>query len=68
MTNTDTSPVRRHKSSHSSTDGSECVEVGDGLPVVPVRDSKHPHGPVLVFSTAGWTDFMAALNRGELFA
>ncbi|AZM51173.1 DUF397 domain-containing protein [Streptomyces sp. WAC 06738] len=62
MTNTDASSVRLHNSSHRSTYGGEGVEVGGGFPVVPVRDGRHPCGPVLVFFVAG------ALNRGGLDA
>jgi hypothetical protein len=53
------------KSSYSNTEGGSCVEVLDGHPAgVPVRDSKTPHGPALVFSAAGWSSFIAAVNRG----
>lgn len=53
------------KSSHSNPDGGECVEVSDDFsPVVPVRDSKVPHGPVLVFPAGGWASFVSSL-KGE---
>ncbi|MCY0946374.1 DUF397 domain-containing protein [Streptomyces antarcticus] len=53
------------KSSYSSGDGGSCVEVLDGHPSgVPVRDSKIPHGPALVFPTASWSSFVAALKAG----
>ncbi|WP_431996611.1 DUF397 domain-containing protein [Streptomyces fungicidicus] len=29
---------------------------------VPVRDSKVPHGPVLVFGAASWTSFVMELG------
>ncbi|MFH8972780.1 DUF397 domain-containing protein [Streptomyces sp. NPDC017890] len=29
---------------------------------IPVRDSKVPHGPAVVFSVAGWTSFITALK------
>lgn len=55
------------KSSHSNGQGAECVEIADGFPgVVPVRDSKDPHGPALVFPTEGWKSFVSAVKRGEL--
>lgn len=39
-----------------------CLEVADGHPGLrPVRDSKHPHGPALVFSDAAWAAFVTAL-------
>ncbi|MEU6271759.1 DUF397 domain-containing protein [Streptomyces populi] len=55
------------KSSYSNSDGGECVEVsGDLDGVVPVRDSKVPHGPVLVFPAAGWASFVSAVGGGRL--
>ncbi|MEU1282575.1 DUF397 domain-containing protein [Streptomyces sp. NPDC005805] len=55
------------KSSYSNSDGGACVEVSDDFhAVVPVRDSKVPHGPVLVFPAAGWTSFVGALRDGQL--
>jgi hypothetical protein len=30
---------------------------------IPVRDSKDPHGPVLVVSPAEWRMFLASLHR-----
>ncbi|GAA2484312.1 hypothetical protein GCM10010406_20730 [Streptomyces thermolineatus] len=54
------------KSSHSGPDGGSCVEVLDGHPSgVPVRDSKDPHGPALVFPTDSWSTFVAAVKRGD---
>ncbi|MGW1550378.1 DUF397 domain-containing protein [Streptomyces sp. NPDC002346] len=53
-----------HKSSYSGGSGGDCLEVADGHPgVVPVRDSKVPDGPVLVFRTAAWSSFVADLKR-----
>ncbi|WP_329928582.1 DUF397 domain-containing protein [Streptomyces sp. SP17BM10] len=38
----------------------------ESLPgVVPVRDSKDPDGPALVFSTTAWDSFVAAVQTGE---
>ncbi|MFG2191732.1 DUF397 domain-containing protein [Streptomyces sp. NPDC048639] len=54
------------KSSHSNGDGGECVEVADGCPgVVPVRDSKNPHGPHLAFTNSAWTAFVSGVKSGE---
>ncbi|MFF2079244.1 DUF397 domain-containing protein [Kitasatospora sp. NPDC058162] len=40
-----------------------------GFPgLVPVRDSKDPHGPALVFSATAWAAFVAAVREGELSA
>ncbi|MFC8075503.1 DUF397 domain-containing protein [Streptomyces sp. NPDC057307] len=47
------------KSSYSGPDNGDCVEVVDGLVgVVPVRDSKNPHGPALVVSGQAWSAFI----------
>lgn len=55
------------KSSYSNPDGGACIEVADGFPaVVPVRDSKDPHGPALVFPAASWSSFVTTVKRGEL--
>jgi hypothetical protein len=55
------------KSTYSGNEGGSCVEVLDGHPAgVPVRDSKLPHGPALVFSGTGWLSFIAAVNNGDL--
>ncbi|NJQ01296.1 DUF397 domain-containing protein [Streptomyces zingiberis] len=55
------------KSSYSNQDGGECIEVSDDFaPSVPVRDSKNPHGPVIVFPADGWSSFIAAVKRGTL--
>ena len=43
----------------------QCVEVADNLAdVVAVRDSKDPHGPVLLFSPPGWASFVAGVKAG----
>ncbi|KAK1182080.1 DUF397 domain-containing protein [Streptomyces sp. NBS 14/10] len=57
------------KSSYSNTQGGDCVEVADGIPgIVPLRDSKSPEGPALVFESATWTSFVQAVKRGEFHA
>jgi hypothetical protein len=54
------------KSSYSNGDGGECIEVADGFPgVTPVRDSKDPHGPALVFTAAAWAGFVTGIKAGE---
>ncbi|MFF2659632.1 DUF397 domain-containing protein [Kitasatospora sp. NPDC058032] len=34
--------------------------------VVPVRDSKDPSGPVLLFTSASWQSFLTSLRDGSL--
>ncbi|WP_338014132.1 DUF397 domain-containing protein [Streptomyces sp. CB01580] len=52
------------KSSYSGGTSGDCLEVNDGCAAcVPVRDSKNPHGPAVVFSASAWTPFVAAVRR-----
>jgi hypothetical protein len=54
------------KSSYSGPEGGECVEVADGVPgLVPVRDSKDPDGPALVFPAGAWSGFVEAVKAGR---
>ncbi|MET7892773.1 DUF397 domain-containing protein [Streptomyces mirabilis] len=53
-----------HKSSYSGGGGDNCLEVASGHPtLIPVRDSKNPLGPKLVFRAEAWTAFVADLKR-----
>lgn len=54
------------KSSYSSGNGGNCVEVAD-LPDGgrAVRHSKHPDGGVLLFTKAEWDAFLAGTRNGE---
>ncbi|MFJ9706572.1 DUF397 domain-containing protein [Streptomyces sp. NPDC101234] len=57
------------KSTYSNQDGGACVEVSDDFAaVVPVRDSKNPYGPAIVFPAEGWSAFVSAVKGGELSA
>ncbi|MFE3885748.1 DUF397 domain-containing protein [Streptomyces lydicus] len=57
------SAARWHKSSHSNSNGGECVEVAEDFPgFVPVRDSKNPHGPALLIPDVAWTAFVESLK------
>jgi len=49
------------KSSASMGNGA-CAEVGQDGPVVGVRDSQDPDGPVLVFGPVAWVAFLAGLR------
>ena len=55
------------RSSYSNQEGGNCVEVADGVQeaVVPVRDSKVPHGPALCFEAAAWDAFIGELKAGD---
>jgi hypothetical protein len=65
---TDASAIRAwRKSSYSGADNGDCLEVADPITdCVPVRDSKNPHGPAVVFPAAGWTTFLGAVKDGTL--
>lgn len=51
------------KSSYSAGNGGECLEVQDTPAVTPVRDSKQPNGPRLVFSHQAWAAFVASVKK-----
>ncbi|MFE0797300.1 DUF397 domain-containing protein [Streptomyces mutabilis] len=52
------------KSTYSGNEAGSCLEVVDGHPDgIPVRDSKDPLGPALVFSAAGWRSFIRTLKE-----
>ncbi|MFF7456800.1 DUF397 domain-containing protein [Kitasatospora sp. NPDC008115] len=56
------------KSTFSGNQGN-CIEVADGfVSVMPVRDSKDPEGPVLVFPAEAWLAFVAGIKGGEFSA
>ncbi|KIF75978.1 regulatory protein [Streptomyces sp. 150FB] len=51
------------KSTYSNSQGGNCLEVADRVPgVVPVRDSKRPHAPALIFANATWTSFITQVK------
>ncbi|WP_405583314.1 DUF397 domain-containing protein [Streptomyces sp. NBC_01190] len=53
-----------------SENGGACVEVAANLVesrgVVPVRDSKDPEGPALVFAASSWSAFVTDVKSGHL--
>ncbi|MDO0914778.1 DUF397 domain-containing protein [Streptomyces sp. DT2A-34] len=54
------------KSSHSDDNAGSCLEVLDNHPSgIPVRDSKAPHGPALVFSAADWSAFVTSIKASQ---
>ncbi|MEU9079639.1 DUF397 domain-containing protein [Kitasatospora sp. NPDC004745] len=61
----DPTGARWVKSSFSQQ-GGNCVEIAPAFPgVMPVRDSKDPEGPVLLFPADAWRAFVAAAAAGE---
>ncbi|CAL9454215.1 hypothetical protein SUDANB58_02514 [Streptomyces sp. enrichment culture] len=62
-----TSALEWFRSSYSSNDGPECVEVAispAAHPTVHVRDSKDRDGARLTFTDATWNRFLAFTTRG----
>ncbi|GAA3222798.1 DUF397 domain-containing protein [Nonomuraea helvata] len=54
------------KSSRSSDNGGQCVEVAINLPgMIAVRDSKDPDGPKLLFTRDEWKAFIGGVMDGE---
>ncbi|MFF2328224.1 MULTISPECIES: DUF397 domain-containing protein [unclassified Streptomyces] len=63
-----TESPRWFKSSYSNN-GGNCVEVAanlaDSLGVIPVRDSKNPHGPVLDIPADAFASFVTGVKAGD---
>ncbi|MEW2075325.1 DUF397 domain-containing protein [Streptomyces sp. NPDC013433] len=53
------------KSTYSSGEGGECVEVAAGTTAIHVRDSKEHGGPRLAFARRAWAGFVADLGRNR---
>ncbi len=52
------------KSSYSSSNGGDCVEVGAAPRTVAVCDSKDPEGPKLAFTPGSWQEFTRRVKTG----
>jgi hypothetical protein len=59
----DWATVPFRKSSRSSTNGGNCVEVGVLVGVVGVRDSKNPGAGLIELPPSAWVGFLSALSR-----
>ncbi len=59
--------VQWRKSSYSNNAGGECIEVADSqfLGLTPVRDSKDPKGPALLFPATAFAAFVTGVKNGE---
>ncbi|MET7488548.1 DUF397 domain-containing protein [Streptomyces sp. NPDC005538] len=52
------------KSSYSSNEGGDCLEVAAHPSAIHIRDSKaNPVGPILTVSPAAWTGFLGEVTR-----
>lgn len=65
-TTPDLSKASWRKASYSDHDAGNCIEVADNVPgLVPVRDSKDPEGPALLFRPDAWQSFVTGVRNGE---
>lgn len=55
------------RSSYCENGDGACLEVSDGHPnITPVRDSKTPHAPAILFPNPAWSAFVTAVKDDEL--
>ena len=58
--------TRWRKSTYSSSNGGNCVEVGQATRSVAVRDTKQDgRGPLLRFTPTMWRRFADRIKRGQ---
>ncbi|WP_078603251.1 DUF397 domain-containing protein [Streptomyces sp. NRRL S-455] len=50
--------IQWRKSSYSSDQGGQCIEVANTPATVAIRDSKNPTGPMLTLEPATFTAFI----------
>lgn len=50
------------KSSHSGSNGGECVEVASADGLVLVRDTIEQSGPTLIVTAEAWSAFISAVK------
>ncbi|MDQ1035040.1 hypothetical protein QFZ75_001456 [Streptomyces sp. V3I8] len=63
MTTEQPTQLQWFKSTYSSGEGGECVEIAAGQTAIHVRDSKERGGPQLAFARATWAGFVTGLGR-----
>jgi hypothetical protein len=61
----DLSGTRWRKSRRSNNTGGDCVESACAADARAVRDSKNPSGPVLMFKSDAFANFLAGLRAGQ---
>ncbi len=61
----DVSRAEWRKSTQSGPNCDNCVEVAFVDDAILLRDSKDPHGPVLVFTQGEWDAFVGGAKDGE---
>jgi Domain of unknown function (DUF397) len=65
VTGSESAPIAWRKSSASTGQGGDCVEVAFAEDGVLVRHSRHRGGPVLLFTHSEWQAFVAGAQNGE---
>ncbi|GAA2426821.1 hypothetical protein GCM10010191_44250 [Actinomadura vinacea] len=65
MSTPDLSAAQWRKSSRSSGQGGQCVEIAGLAPMVAVRDSKDPNGPKLTLNAAAWHRLARQIKASE---
>ncbi|MEV4093380.1 DUF397 domain-containing protein [Streptosporangium saharense] len=56
--------VTWRKSTLSTGDGGNCVEVAHLNDLIAIRDSKNITGPALTFTASEWTTFIEGVKNG----
>ncbi|MGW0659533.1 DUF397 domain-containing protein [Streptodolium elevatio] len=59
-----TSGLAWFKSSHSGSQGDDCVEIAVTDQAIHVRDSKQPKGAQLLVGPGDWAEFVRVTARG----
>jgi hypothetical protein len=57
--------TRWRKSSYSTGNGGNCVEIGQPRPGIAIRDSQDPKGPRLSFRSEVWETFAAKVKTTQ---
>ena len=65
MSTPEPSPATWRKSSRSSSEGDNCVELSGSRAVIAVRDSKNPDGPHLVFARPAFGALAREIRAGR---
>ncbi|MEV0599781.1 DUF397 domain-containing protein [Streptomyces sp. NPDC050315] len=55
--------ARWRKSSYSTNEGGECVEVASLPALIAIRDSKNPDGPVVTVDPGTFAEFIGYVGR-----
>jgi Domain of unknown function (DUF397) len=65
VTGSESAPVAWRKSSASTGNNGDCVEVAFAEDGVLVRHSRNPSGPMLLFTPSEWRAFVTGAQNGE---